>query len=58
MIKKLGGEWELVRWVQGVSASNIGGADAMSALTGIRRKGDSLEIFYFHTAVRARKCNP
>jgi len=31
VMKKPGGEWELVRWAQGVSASSIGGAGAIPA---------------------------
>lgn len=58
LIKSPGGEWELVRWAQGVSASSIGGAEAIPALTAMREKGDSLEILHGHAAVRARKRNP
>ena len=58
MIKKLGGEWELVRWEQGVSASSIRGAEAIPALTAIRKKGDSLKILHGHAVVRDRKRNP
>ena len=58
LINKPGAEWELVRWAQDVSASSIGGAKAIPALTAIRKKGDSLEILHGHAAVRARKHNP
>lgn len=58
MIKKLGEKWDLVRWVQGVSASSVGGAEAIPALTAIRKKGESLEILHGHATVCARKRNP
>lgn len=58
VMKKLGGEWELVRWEQGLSASSIKGAEPIPALAAIRPKGDSLEILHGHAAVRARKRNP
>jgi hypothetical protein len=58
MVKKLGGEWELVRWAQGVSASSVGGAEAIPAMTAIRKKGEVREILHGHAAVRARKRNP
>lgn len=58
MVKKPGGEWELVRWAQGVSASSVGGAEAIPALTAIRKREQSLEVLHGHAAVRARKRNP
>ena len=58
MLKKPGGEWELVRWAQGVSASNVGGAEAIPAMTAIRKGGQSREVLHGHAAVRARKRNP
>jgi hypothetical protein len=58
MVKKLGGEWELVRWAQGVSASSVGGAEAIPAMTAIRKRGEDREVLHSHAAVRARKRNP
>ena len=58
MVKKLGGEWELVRWAQGVSASSVGGAEAIPAMTAIRKRREGTEILHGHAAVRARKRNP
>lgn len=58
MVKKPGGEWELVRWAQGVSASSVGGAEAIPAMTAICKSGQSTEILHGHAAVRARKRNP
>jgi hypothetical protein len=58
MVKKPGGQWELVRWAQGVSASSVGGAEAIPALTAIRKQGQPREVLHGHAAVRARKRNP
>ncbi|GAB7336925.1 hypothetical protein MBLNU13_g01768t2 [Cladosporium sp. NU13] len=58
MVKKPGGEWELVRWAQGVSASSVGGAEAIPAMTAICKRGENKEILHGHAAVRARKRNP
>jgi hypothetical protein len=58
MVKKPGGQWELVRWAQGVSASSVGGAEAIPALTAIRKQGRPREVLHGHVAVRARKRNP
>jgi hypothetical protein len=58
MVKKPGGQWELVRWAQGVSASSVGGAEAIPALTAIRKQGRPREVLHGHAAVRARKRNP
>jgi hypothetical protein len=58
MVKKPGGQWELVRWAQGVSASSVGGAEAIPALTAIRKQGRPREVLRGHAAVRARKRNP
>jgi hypothetical protein len=58
MVKKLGGEWELVRWAQDVSASSVGGAKAIPAMTAIRKRGEDREVLHGHAAVRARKRNP
>jgi hypothetical protein len=58
MVKKPGGEWELVRWAQGVSASSVGGAEALPAMTAIRKRGEVRETLHGHAAVRARKRNP
>lgn len=48
----------MVRWAQGVSASSIGGAEAIPALTAMRMRSDTVEILHGHAAVRARKRNP
>lgn len=58
MEKKPGGAWELVRWAQGIGASSIGGAEAIPAMTAIRKGGHPKEILHGHDAVRARKRNP
>jgi hypothetical protein len=58
MVKKPDSEWELVRWVQCVSASSVGGAEAIPAMTAIRKRGEVKEILHGHAAVRARKQNP
>lgn len=58
IVKKPGGEWELVRWAQGVGASSIGGAEAIPAMTAVRKKGQPKEVLHGHAAVRARKRNP
>lgn len=58
MVKKPEGEWELVRWAQGVSASSVGGAEVIPAMTAIRKRGEGTEILHGHAAVRARKRNP
>ena len=56
--KKPGGEWELVRWAQGVGASSVGGAEAIPAMTAICKSGQTREMLHGHAAVRARKRNP
>ena len=58
MVKKPGGDWELVRWVHGVSASSVGGAEAIPAMTAIRKGGQHREMVHGHAAVHARKRNP
>ena len=58
MVKKPEGEWELVRWPQGVSASSVGGAEAIPAMTAVRKSGQPREVLHGHAAVRARKRNP
>ena len=58
MLKKPDSEWELSRWAQGVSASSVGGAEAIPALTAIRTVGGPGEVLHGHAAVRARKRNP
>lgn len=58
MVKKPGGQWELVRWAQGVGASSVGGAEAIPAMSAVKREGRSAEMRHGHAAVRARKKNP
>ena len=58
MIKKPGGEWEVVRWAQGVGASSVGGAVAIPAMTAVRKGGLRREVLHGHAAVRARNRNP
>ena len=58
MIKRPGGEWEIVRWAQGVGASSVGGAVAIPAMTAVRKEGLRREVFHGHAAVRARNRNP
>lgn len=59
LIEKQGGTWELVRWAQGAGASSVGGAEAIPALTAIRKgEREPREILHGHAAVRARKKDP
>lgn len=59
MVKKPGGAWEMVRWAQGAGASSVGGAEAIPALTSIRKgEQEPRDIRHGHAAVRARKKDP
>lgn len=44
MMKKSGGYWELVRWAQGVGASSVGGAEAIPAMSVLKRVGRPAEM--------------
>lgn len=49
-----------MRWAQGIGPSSVGGAEAIPALTAVRkgRDGEPLDIRHGHAAVSARKKDP
>lgn len=55
-VKWPGGQWELVRWAQGVGASSVGGEKSYQPCQQSRGKDNQQR--YGHAAVRARKMSP